>query len=208
MESFSRILDLCQSFGDTLPGVVFIGGVAVYLHASEADAETIIPESSHDADFMISFSGFGDLKDMEEITYNPRLHKHQMSVGEVEFDIYVERLNGLIVPYDDVYAQADAIGTVQVACLEHLLVLKLEAYRSRKQSSKGEKDRRDIVKIGLLLGRKSRLDLIEPYMREELADLLREVARSSVFHELCERNAHEAKRMRERFSRFVEDVIR
>ena len=208
MQSFSRILDLCQSFSDTLPGVVFIGGVAVYLRASEAGVETIVPESSHDADFMISFSGYGGLKDMEEITYNSRQHKHQMVVDEVEFDIYVERLNGLIVPYDDVYAQADAIGTVQVACLEHLLVLKLEAFKSRKHSSKGEKDRRDIVKIGLLLGRKPRLDLIEPYMREELADHLREVAKSSVFHDLCGRNAHAASGMREEFAAFADDVIR
>ena len=84
MQPFSRILDLCQSFSDSLPGVVFIGGVAVYLHASEAAIATIVPESSHDADFMISFPGYGDLKDMEEITYNPRRHKYQMSVGEVE----------------------------------------------------------------------------------------------------------------------------
>jgi hypothetical protein len=208
MQSFSRILDLCQSFSDTLPGVVFIGGVAVYLHSCEAAVATIVPESSHDADFMISFSGYGGLKDMEEITYNSRLHKHQMIVDEVEFDIYVERLNGLIVPYDDVYAQSDTIGTVQVACLEHLLVLKLEAFKSRKHTSKGEKDRRDIAKIGLLLGRKSRIDLIEPYMREELAEHLREVAKSSVFHDLCERNVHEAKRMREGFAGFVDDVLR
>ena len=207
MQSFSRILDLCQSFSDTLPGVVFIGGVAVYLHACEAAVATIVPESSHDADFMISFSGYGCLKDMEEITYNSRQCKHQMIVDEVEFDIYVERLNGLIVPYDDAYAQADTIGTVQVACLEHLLVLKLEAFKSRKHSSKGEKDRRDMVKIGLLLGRKSRIDLIEPYMREELAALLREVARSSVFHDLCGRDAHAAKGMREEFAGFVDDVM-
>ena len=115
MQSFSRILDLCQSLSDTLPGVVFIGGVAVYLHSCEAEIAAIVPESSHDADFMISFSGYGGLKDMEEITYNSRLRKHQMIVGDVEFDVYVERLNGLIVPYDDVHAQADTIGTVQVA---------------------------------------------------------------------------------------------
>ena len=81
-------------------------------------------------------------------------------------------------------------------------------YKDRKHSGKGEKDRRDIVKIGLLLGRKSRLDLIEPYMRDELADLLRGVAKSSVFHELCERNSHGAKRMREEFAVFVVDVLR
>ena len=208
MQSFSRILDLCQSFSDTLPGVVFIGGVAVYLHASEASREAIVPESSHDADFMISFSGYGDLKDMAEITYNSRLHKHQMSMDEVEFDIYVERLNGLIVPYDDVYAQADTIGNVQAACLEHLLSLKLEAFKNRKHSSKGEKDRRDIVKIGLLLGRKPRIDLIEPYMREELSGLLREVGESSVFHDLCGRNAHRAKGMRGEFAAFVGKVVR
>ena len=208
MQPFSRILDLCQSFSDNLPGVVFIGDVALHLHASESSSAGIVPEIHHDADFMISFSGYGDLKDMEEITYNPRRFKHQMIVDGVEFDVYVERLNRLIVPYDEIYAHADKIGKVRMACLEHLLVLKLEAFKSRKHTSKGEKDRRDLAKIGLLLGRKSRIDLIDPYMRDELAELMREVAKSSVFHDLCERNVHEAKRMREGFAGFVDDVLR
>jgi hypothetical protein len=208
MTSFSKILDLCSVFNETLPGVVFIGGVAVYLHAMHADSPIISPESSHDADFMISFAGYGDLKDAEEITYNARLGKHQAVVWGVELDIYVERLNRLVVPYDEVAAYAEDIGQIRLACLEHLLVLKLEAYDSRWHSSKGEKDRMDIVKIGLLLGKDSRLGLIQPYMRDGLARRLGDIARSSVFHELCKRNAHEAKRVRSMFEKFAANVIR
>jgi len=210
MSTFAKILDLCQGIGNNLPGVVFIGGVAVYLHAMRRASRMISLETSHDADFMISFPDYGTLKDMEEIVPSPRLAKHQMIVDGVEFDVYVERLNQLVVPYDEVFAHAAAIaygnGEVKVACLEHLLVLKLEAFQSRGHSSKGEKDRRDVAKLGLLLGRKTRMRLVAPYLRDDLIVLLGQIAKSTVFLDLCSHNAHEAKKLRAGFSTFVANV--
>ena len=207
MPSFSKILDLCLSLSQELPGVVFIGGVAVYLHAAQEALAGVSPETSHDADFMISFSGYGILKDVEEITYTFRLAKHQMIVGGVEFDIYVERLNRLVVPYDEVFAHLVTIEQVQVACLEHLLVLKLEALSQRGHSAKGDKDRRDIAKIGLLLGRGIKNDLIQPYMRGDLAGLLQGIARSAIFHDLCSHNTQAAREAKAAFASFVADVV-
>jgi hypothetical protein len=205
MPSFTKILDLSTELSRDLPHVVFIGGVAVYLHSLQR-ATAMPPEASHDSDFMISFSDYGILKDMVEITDTPRLSKRQMTIEGVEFDVYVERLHRLVVPYDEISARSTIIEEIRVASLEHLLVLKLEAFASRGHSSKGEKDRRDIVKIGLLLGRRTRKALLQPYMREELESLLKDVAKSSIFFEMCSRHAHAARQARTAFAAFVASI--
>jgi hypothetical protein len=208
MQSFTKILNMCLELSKGYPDVVFIGGVAVYVHLADRALATIPLEVSHDADFMISFADYGSLKDEEEITPTPRLAKHQMIVDGVEFDVYVERLNSLVVPYDEVYAYSVVIDNVRVAALEHLLVLKLEALAKRHYSSKGSKDRRDVAKIGLLLGQDIKSDLIVPYMRDDLLEHLYDTAKSTVFFELCARNAHTAKKVKSAFLAFVESVGR
>ena len=207
MPSFHKILDLCSSLSQDLPNLVFIGGVAVYLQALNRANGVVKPETSHDADLMISFLDYGILKDEAEITHNKRLAKHQMIVDDIELDVYVEHLNNLIVPYDAVFMNSIVIEGIRVACLEHLLVLKLEAFKIRGSSGKGEKDRRDIAKIGLLLGRKADADLIVPYLYSELVSLLKNIAKSSVFFELCSHNAHAAKKARSSFEGFVAAII-
>jgi hypothetical protein len=206
MTTFDKILDTCLGLSRELPDVVFIGGVAVYLHTLRRASASIPLEASHDADLAISFAGYDILKDEAEITATPRLAKHQMVVDNVEFDVYVERLNRLVVPYDEIFAYKEVVGEINVACLEHLLVLKLEAFVKREHSSKGDKDRRDVVKIGLLLGRKVRKFLIRPYMHDELGSRLDDIARCAIFAELCENNAHVAKKLRETFKVFVSSV--
>jgi hypothetical protein len=207
-EDFDKILDMCLALSDGYRDTVFIGGVAVYLHLVKKERSALPPDVSHDADFMISFSDYGALKDAEEITPTPRLAKHQMVVDGVEFDIYVERLHRLVVPYDEVAAHSTIIKGIRVACLEHLLVLKLEAYLSRGHSSKGEKDRKDITKVGLLLGSGVQKHLIEPYLREDLLIPLHNIAKSAIFFELCDGNAHAAKKARTAFSSFVSVISR
>jgi hypothetical protein len=205
MGTFDKILDQCRTVGGLLSDVVFIGGVAVYLHARRART-SVPPEASYDADFMISRSDFGILKDLEEVTSNPRLGRHQMLSEGVEFDVYVERGNRLIVPYDEVAAHAASVDGLRLACLEHLLVLKLEALRHRSHSLKGDKDRRDVVQIGLMLGRGVRRKLLEPYLRGDHVELLVDVAGSALFYEMCGNNAHAARKVRESFEVFVQTV--
>jgi hypothetical protein len=206
MQPFGKILDLSMALSRELDDVVFIGGVAVYLHSAAHSSQDVRPESSHDSDFMISFADYDVLKDQEEITSNARLAKHQMIIEGIEFDVYVERNNNLVVPYDEALAHSEMLENVRVACLEHLLVLKLEAFANREHSRKGEKDRRDVAKIGLLTGRHARRSLTDPYMHPQLLEVLHKVERGPVFHELCRGNSHEAKRMRVEFMRFVRTV--
>ena len=202
MQTFDKVIRECRELGESYPDAVFIGGVAVYLHASHAGTG-VPPEVSHDADFMVSVLDYGALKDVEEVTANPRLGKHQMLSGGVEFDVYVDRWNKLVVPYDEVASYSAVVEGVRVASLEHLLVLKLEALGKRGHTRKGDKDRGDVVQLGLMLGRRARENLLAPYFRQDYLESLLTVAGSALFYELCGGNAHDARRVRESFTDFV-----
>lgn len=91
---------------------------------------------------------------------------------------------------------------MKVAALEHLLVLKLEAYADRRHSSKGQKDAKDIVRIAVALETRSNSgDPIDPgqiipYLRDLHLPLLLEVEKSSAALSICKGNAHLAKSLR------------
>ena len=152
MSEFQRILGVAARLATEHPGHVFIGGVAVYLHAINNPRTKDAAEASHDADLMLALADFADLRDTDEVVANRRLSKHQLIRDGVEFDVYVERQNKLTVPYDEVAAHAVAYGVMRVACLEHLLVLKLEAFRDRMRSAKGDKQTPDFVWFARLFG--------------------------------------------------------
>jgi hypothetical protein len=163
---WSAVKEISADYPD---GVAFIGGIAVYLHASTSDSPAGFAEFSHDGDFYFSLSDFADLRDEYEVTSNRRLSKHQIIKDGFEFDVYVERQNDLAIPYSALLASSVVIEGIRAACLEHLLVLKLDAAISRKGSSKGEKDQRDIVRVLWLLGHRKGgpdLELCSPYMTD------------------------------------------
>lgn len=206
MIEFQRILEAAERLASEHPGHVFIGGVAVYLHAVNNPRTKDAAEASHDADFMLALADFADLRDTDEVVANRRLSKHQLIRQGIEFDVYVERQNKLVVPYDEAAAHAVAYGVLRVACLEHLLVLKLEAFRDRMNSAKGDKDARDLVTIARVSGGGIRSGRVAPFLRAEHVRLLEQVAASPVFTYIASGNAHEAKVLRTMFSRFVSSV--
>lgn len=179
-------------------GLVVIGGVAVYLHAEKARDERLL-EISHDADYYLSLSDYADLRDLEEVVSNKRLSKHQVTKYGVEFDIYVERRHLLRIPYDDVARHSEVIGGIRCAALEHLLLLKLDAARDRQGSAKGDKDRRDVIRI-LLLMRSPRADRVLRFWKQEDEVLLTGIAAApEPFLQMAGQNAKEAKHLRETF---------
>lgn len=58
--------------------IVLIGGVAVYYHSTMNKIESSMIEQSHYSDFYISMVDYMDLKDIEDVTSNSRLSKHQI----------------------------------------------------------------------------------------------------------------------------------
>lgn len=172
------VSDITEMFSE---GIIFIGGVAVYLHARSQEVPEGWLEFSHDGDFYISLADFSELRDYEEVVSNRRLSKYQFIKYGIEFDVYLEFNNNLRVTYQDVRANEQIIENVPVASLEHLLLLKLDAYNDRKGSAKGRKDERDIIRIGHLLSAPKRLkgDRLRPYLVERDLKLLDAIVRRS-----------------------------
>lgn len=209
-KEFEVLLSACSEVAETFPeGVAFIGGIAVYLHAVNQSETSRFAEFTHDADLYISLADMGDLRDIEEVTPNRRLSKHQMIKRGFEFDIYTERQSSLIVPYDMVLAHSSVLGGIRVASLEHLVVLKLEAFADRKGSAKGDKDAKDLLRIAAVAKRGStpfRADLVAPYLRDEHMDLLKMVERGPQVLSLAQGNAMQAKQLRQDFSAIVSEL--
>jgi len=179
--------------------IVFIGGIAVYLHAVNHPATEGLAEATRDVDFYVSLGAFSDLREMEEMVSNRRLSKHEFKRADVSFDVYVERSAALPVPYDEAAAHAVSYDGIRVACVEHLVVLKLRAYANRKESAHGAKDARDLLRMACLVhhanvpfdGGK-----VAAYCDDADTDLLQGVARGSGPIEMAAGNAQKAKQIR------------
>ena len=216
-QEFEELLSACTELAESFPeGVIFIGGIAVYLHCINREQTCEYAEFTHDADFYISLADMADLRDIEEVTPNRRLQKHQLIKRGFEFDIYTERHSSLIVPYDQVLAHSHVYGNLRVACLEHLLVLKLEAYRDRHSSAKGRKDAKDVIRIGLA-GENAGLNIrklgtLNPelcvgYLSEEHLRHLSDIAKGPEFMSLARGNAKLAKGLRDRFAKVTRSIM-
>jgi len=206
-DQFPALLAACEELSAMFPdGLVFIGGIAVYLHAVNHPATHAFAEATHDGDFYISLADMAELRDIEELTPNRRLSKHQLMKAGFEFDIYTERHSSLIVPYSEVIAYAENYGALKVAGLEHLFALKVEAYRDRKSSSKGSKDAKDLIRIAAIAAARKkplRGSLIAPYLRDEHLSLLDDLVKRPEFVAMTRGNAMQAKRLRSQFSAAV-----
>ncbi len=195
---YAGVQELCELFPD---GVVFIGGIAVLLHVRQARLPAQFAELSHDGDFLISLSDFADLRDLEEVTANRRLEKHQIIKNGFEYDVYLENHNRLRVRFADAFRESTVVDGVRVASLEHLVLLKLDAWRSRRGSSKGSKDERDLLKICYLLATTGLDDSqLLGNLTAEDASLLDLCRTSPEVLDLCGGNAHEARDVRARIA--------
>lgn len=127
--------ELCT---DLAPDFVVIGGWAAYAHGSG--------QLSLDGDALISYSALGTLRDRYEVTPNQRMRKEQFRgpTGH-DIDLYVERMHGLAVPFDEAQACAQQRGGMLVICPEHLTILKLKAEEERRGTGKGDKDALDLI---------------------------------------------------------------
>ena len=205
---FEGLLHVCAALSQSYSeGLIFIGGIAIYLHASHYEKTQKFAETTHDGDFMISLADLGDMRSIEEITQNRRIEKQQLIKGGYEFDVYTEHQNGLPVAYAEAAAHSVSFSGFRVACLEHLLVLKTAAFQDRGKSPKGAKDARDLIRLALLF--KERPDpidvsLVDPYWDEKELNLLRSLGRSPVIVDMVNKNSHEARHIRAAIAELVE----
>lgn len=207
-QEFEKLIGACNDVAEMFPHVIFIGGIAVYLHAMNHAKTRAMAETTHDADFYISLADMGDLRDVEEVTPNRRLSKHQMIKRTFEFDIYTERQSSLAVPYDAVASNAMTYDHIRVAALEELMVLKLRAYIDRAGTAKGAKDSKDLVRIALVAQQigfdPARAAL---YLGDDDIAALRRVERSSAAAEMAQGNAQLAKQIRQQYADVLASII-
>lgn len=182
------------------PKIVFIGGIAVYLHVRRRLLTDGFIEYSHDGDFLISIADFNDLRSQYVVTANRRLNKNQLIERGIDFDVYVEERNGLRVKYEDAQHWSDEVNGIRIACAEHLLLLKLDAYADRRGSQKGDKDERDVIRLMTIMATNGvRSEVLEPYLTDDDVSLVAGVHRSTEFMTICQGNAHAASQLRKSF---------
>ena len=201
--SFEKLISLCHEIGRLYePGLVFIGGIGVYLHAvNRADVKELA-EATKVADLYISVASFSDMRDIEELTANNRLSKHEFKKAGFSFGVYTERHSRLPVPYANVSAMAHVYDGVKVASPEHLLVLKLDAAVDRRDSEHGRKDIKDIIRILMVADSIKSFDVEAAcaFMRDDHFAMLEEIAKGPEFLAISMGNAKMAKALRTCFN--------
>lgn len=207
-KDFKKLLSICREMSQMFDqGLVFIGGIAVYIHGINSRSQATLAETTHDGDFYISLADMADLRDLEEVVPNRRLSKSQIIKSGFEFDVYTERQSSLIVPYDEVIAHSKVFDSVRVASLGHLFALKMEAFRDRKDSAKGAKDARDLIRLAALAQETGiDPDLICPYMSDDHLDLFDRLRKSSEATALAHGNAVKAKELRSRLAALLDAI--
>ncbi len=91
------------------------------------------------------------------------------------------------------------IDGFRVACSEHWLALKLEAFKDRQGSPKGEKDARDLIRILLTIDKPVQ-EILFLYLDEENRKILRDIGRHpEPFMIVSSRNTHDASLLRQQY---------
>jgi hypothetical protein len=133
-KSFIALLSLKKKYQFTL-----IGGWAVYLYTKKL--------KSKDIDIIVDFEELGKFKNDYQLIKNERLKKYEINLGEFDIDIYLPHYSRLGFPLEKIKEQALVLDGFRVPNPEVLLALKLSAYQERRNSTKGEKDKIDIISL-------------------------------------------------------------
>lgn len=188
--------EMCEIFGDEF---VVIGGWAVHAHNCKA--------KSFDGDAMISYAVEGTLRDSYLVTKNARMKKSQfICEAGCDIDLYVEHQHGLRIPFEEVQAYSKLVGKLRVATEEHLLLLKLDAFKDRRHTPKGRKDAEDLLNMLAHLPFNG-AEIFEKHLEDEDRNLLAEVVKDkTAAMTLCKGNAVEAKDMRQKAKATLETI--
>ena len=206
MYDFEHLLAICYDIASEHPGqVVFIGGVAAFLHVVNSPLVSAYAEATHDGDFYVSLAGLHELRDTDELVSNKRLRKHSFTRAGFDFDVYGQYDSGLIVPFEEIAAYAVSYDGVNVAAIEHLFALKLAALADRGGSSKGAKDVRDLARLSLV-EHQFRPELLVPYLRDEDLEVLSGLSSRSEIVGLAKGNVKEIKAIRQKLTQVIRIV--
>jgi len=189
-KSWEVLRDFRQRFN-----FILIGGWAVFLYTHSL--------KSKDIDVICSYEELQQWREKYELSKNGRLKKYEIKIGGIDIDIYLPYYSQFPLPIKVIEKHTKKREGFIVPRIEILLILKQGAYQARRGSSKGEKDKIDI--LSLLLSQEMDLDfyleLIKEYHLSEysrqLILLLKNTKEISSLHQ----NVHQ-------FSRFKKQVLK
>ncbi len=135
-KSWEILKELCQKPFH----FILIGGWAAYLwtdlHKSK-DIDIILPE----------FRDLEYLKKHYALKKNDALKKYEIQFEEIDIDIYVPYYSRLALPIEEIIRHTARRENITVVQPEILLILKQGAEADREHSTKGLKDRVDIMAL-------------------------------------------------------------
>lgn len=147
---------------------VLIGGWAVYLYTKAL--------KSRDIDFICDYEELQKLKSEFDLVKNDHLKKYEIHMGEFDVDMYVPFYSELGIPVEDLQKMTRSLEGFQVLSPEALLILKQKAHLDRAGSSKGEKDKIDIISLLNVVDISSYKNLLKKYgfknLQSDLKNLL------------------------------------
>lgn len=150
---------------------ILIGGWAVYLYAKM--------QKSKDIDFICDYEELSKLRAEYDLIKNDRLKKYEIHVGEFDIDIYTPFFSELGVPPEEIEKMTTTVEGFRVPEIEALLILKQKAYQNRAGSSKGEKDRIDIISLLGSVDFNKYVKLLKKFGEERFGQDLREILQST-----------------------------
>lgn len=118
---------------------ILIGGWAVYLYTKNL--------KSKDIDIIVDYSCLKQLADYGDLTKNTRLKKYEIKKDHVDIDIYVPHFSHIGLPVETIMQFTEKVDTFTLLKKEIVTVSKLFAYSQRKHSTKGKKDKIDIISL-------------------------------------------------------------
>ncbi|MCD6270324.1 hypothetical protein J7J23_00915 [bacterium] len=118
---------------------ILIGGWAVFLYTRSL--------KSKDIDIIVDYEELSKLKEDFKVTKNSRLKKYEIKTKGIDIDIYLPHFSDLVLPCQEIEKFTITKQGFALPIPEVLLILKQGAFLSRKESSKGIKDKIDIFSL-------------------------------------------------------------
>ncbi len=135
---------------------------------------------SKDIDIVVGLRTLSYLREKYEVKKNVHLKKYEIVEGEFDIDIYVPYFSRLVIPSEDLLKMEKiVIKGIPTVPPEALLTLKLDAWKSRGGSVKGDKDAIDIVTLIIYtqIDWVSFLKLVKKYNRGDLLEYLKRLVK-------------------------------
>lgn len=189
-KSFAVLRTLKKEFN-----FILIGGWAVYFYTGAL--------KSKDIDLIVDFNELQKIKIKYQIHKNNRLKKYEIKIQGIDIDIYIPYFSDPGLPAEKIIEYAINKEGFLVPLPEILLILKQAAYAQRKFSTKGEKDKIDIISLLSLdsFDFKKYQEILKKFHKEYLKEDLKKLLSETL--ELKELNINQYK-----FSKLKQRIIK